>query len=127
MRYFLDMDTKKENGWSKRDDLVQVVESAPKNSEAYKSAILQLTDEPEIPHCLYHVWNWFWELHGGRSSGFNGPEPILYSEINAWVNTKKILIHDFEIDIIKKMDSIYLNFVNEHRQAKKPKNKGNKK
>jgi hypothetical protein len=119
MNWILDMDTKNENGYTKREELMQVINSTPQDSKAHISAYDQLINEPEIPYCVSHVYDWFWDLHRGRASGFNGPEPISYLDIYSWSVLKSIELRDIEIDILKIMDSIYLNFVYSKKAKKK--------
>ena len=123
MSWFLDMDTKNENGYTKREEFMQVLNSTPPDSKMYMSAYSHLVDEPEIPYCVFHVWEWFWDLHGSRASGFNGPEPISYLDIYSWSVLKNIELRDIEIDILKTMDCTYLNFVHSktNKKAKKKK------
>jgi len=39
---------------------------------------------PEIPAALAHIWDWFCELSFSRTGHGAGPNPIAYSEIEAW-------------------------------------------
>lgn len=39
---------------------------------------------PPIPAALAHVWDWFGELSAARTGNGAGPNPIPYSEIEAW-------------------------------------------
>jgi hypothetical protein len=117
MNYVLDMDTQDEQGITKRDQLLQVIQSTPADSAPHQNAVATLDNEPEIPEAIEHVWDWFWELHRTRGSGMGGPEPITYLEIQAWNNLTENNIRDIEVEFLKLMDRLYLNFVNK----KKPK------
>lgn len=55
----------------------------------------------------------------------NGPNPISFQDILAWKNLYKVEIHDYEIEIIKRLDHIYLSH-NSDKQAQKRKSKGKK-
>jgi len=123
MQFTLEMDMPNEQGTTQRESLQHVLNSTPQDSPPYLSARAQLDEEPEIPYCLQHVWDWFWELNSGRPSGFNGPEPLTYSEIQSWKNVKEILVRDFEIDIIKYLDTLYLNHINAENKKKSRKKK----
>lgn len=103
----------------------QVLNQSAPGSLAYKSALEELENEPEIPACLEHVWQWFWFLHSTRSSGMNGPLPISYLEINSWQETTHTPIRPFEVNIIKQLDATYLSY-NHKEQKKKRENKGKK-
>ena len=53
---------------------------------------------------------WFWDLHNTRTNGFD-INPITYQEIMAWAVLNDIEITPLEVSIIKKLDSIYLEYI----------------
>ena len=107
------------------------MESTPKDSLPYQDAKKMLEAEPEIPHCLQHIWGWFWELHQARGAGFNGPLPLSYTEIQAWIDVKGIKIWPCEIGVIKEMDAKFMEHVAKKQKENEPKqpssSKGKKK
>ena len=109
-----------------RESYKQVLESANKDSPSYQSALEKLENEPSVPFCAEHLWNWFWELHSTRSAGMNGPDPISYLEIDAWEKKTGKIVHPFEVKIIKDLDAAYINFSHKERRKKQEKNKGKK-
>lgn len=114
MQFALEMDMPNEQGTTQRQSLQQVLNSTSQDSAPHLSAKAQLDEEPEMPYCLKHVWNWFWELNSGR----NDIEPLSYSEIKAWNDMKNAYIRPDEIDIIKYLDSKYLRYVGNKRAQK---------
>lgn len=78
-------------------------------------ALSELPEEPEIPECAMHIWEWFWTLHSRRQSGFESPQPLTYSEINAWVTLTRTPVFPQEIDALIQMDSAFLSQQAENR------------
>ena len=111
------------NGSTKRQSLMQVLETTPEDSAAYQSALVQLENQPEIPDWIQHIWEWFWELNRTRQSSMSGAEAISYREIKAWNYLKKINIRDLEVDILLLIDSIYLKIMRKKTDASLPANK----
>lgn len=66
-----------------------------------------LIPEYEIPPAGQHLWEWFHVLTHRRGSGF-GLSLIPYSEIKSWIEVRKVLIHDWEIEILVHMDYEFL-------------------
>ena len=110
-----------ESGVSQRESLEHVIKTTPEDSKAYKSAKAQLDAEPEIPFCLQHIWQWFWELHQTRAQGMDGPMPITFEEIQSWNFLKGIGITDLETDILKRFDSVYIQYVDKKNKEKRKK------
>jgi len=71
----------------------------------------------EVPIEGEHIWDWFWELSGRRPQGF-GNSLIPYSEIKSWVEVRKPLIYDWEIEILTKMDMAFLAGLQEVKKEK---------
>lgn len=61
---------------------------------------------------LAHLFDWFTEINRGRTGNGYGPNPILYSEIQAWSCLTGIKITPSELGVLKTLDSIYLNQFN---------------
>ena len=67
---------------------------------------------PDFPYELAHIWSAFLYLCSGRSSGFNGPEGLSFSEIKAWSELTATPVSPSDVEIIKKLDSVYLRAAN---------------
>ena len=68
------------------------------------------------------VADWFWELHGARgSSGFGAPEPLRYTEIEAWARLTGVRLNPWGLRLLKMVDGIYLELAAERmrREADK--------
>jgi hypothetical protein len=68
-----------------------------------------------------HVWGWFWQLSQRRTAGFDSPNPISWTEIQAWRELTRAMILPEEIDLILMMDSAWLEAVAQHREEQKDK------
>lgn len=115
------MDMPDDSGSTRRDSLMQILNHAPEGSEMYDSALAQLEDAPEIPFYLEHIWTWFWQVHRGRTYGMSGPSPLTWPDIQSWTTLLQTNIRPIEVEILKEIDSVYLEYV-----AKKQKKKGQK-
>jgi hypothetical protein len=69
---------------------------------------------PDFPEEVLHVWSAFLLLSETRSQGFSGPLPINYSEIKSWIELTGNYLSPWEIDAIKKLDTVYMRVVNKH-------------
>lgn len=76
--------------------------------------------EYEIPLAGLHLWDWFWDLSSRRPQGF-GISHIPYSEYGSWLNIRKPLIYDWEIEILTKMDQAFLQAHQELKKSTKSK------
>lgn len=55
-----------------------------------------------------HILGWFFELDLTRSAGPHGPEPIGYTEIEAWSRLRDVSLEGWELAALLKMDQRYL-------------------
>ncbi|MDI6742662.1 MAG: hypothetical protein QMD11_07970 [Smithella sp.] len=62
----------------------------------------------DIPDFVNYLWQWFLELSRGRGYAEYGPMPLSYSEIKAWAQLTKTELQSWELNVIKKIDLIYL-------------------
>jgi hypothetical protein len=62
---------------------------------------------PDIPAALSHIWEWFCELSGARSGNGGGPNPIAYTEIEAWARVTGRLIAPRDVHGIMALDSAF--------------------
>jgi hypothetical protein len=61
------------------------------------------------------LWDIFFELNGTRPVGFDGPLQITFSEIESFSRLKGYDLKPWEVDVIKKLDYVYLDVVKETR------------
>lgn len=80
-------------------------------------------DGPEVPWAGMRVWSLFIDLNRARGSGF-GPKPITHQEIEAWSHIRREPVRTWEIDIIRALDTAFLEVAHQHsteeRHSDKP-------
>jgi hypothetical protein len=64
---------------------------------------------PEFPTELEYLWDYFLELSSTR------PQPITYQEIAAWRDLTDNPITSLDVEVIKRLDRIYLKVVSNGR------------
>jgi len=70
---------------------------------------IELMPDKECPQALIHIWVWFLDLAGSRTSAGFGMNPIAYSEIDAWARLTRQTPTSFEVGILKRLDRIYIS------------------
>lgn len=60
------------------------------------------------PHAVEHVWRWYCELGGARTSNGFGLNPISYSEIRAWADLTGADPTPWEVSLLKRLDMVTL-------------------
>lgn len=113
------LDLPDDNGNTERSRLEQLINTQKEDSVLYLEAKQKLEDDSNVPACLEHVWQVFWQLNATRGAGMNGPAPICYSEIEAYMRLTDTKLYPFEVNIIKDMDKTYLSSVNEKTKKDK--------
>lgn len=77
----------------------------------------ELTPEaPEIPDQVEHVWNWFWEISGQRSSGMADAEPIAWRDISEWSRLTGNSLHPEELRMLIEMDAAFRSALADERK-----------
>jgi hypothetical protein len=56
-----------------------------------------------------YVWDWWCRLHQARGHGAAGPQPIGYTEIDAWARLTQRRLDLLEIDCLVTIDRLFLN------------------
>lgn len=72
------------------------------------------------PLALEHVWNWFSDLCGARTSNGFGLNPITFSEIAAWAQLTGNAPSSWEVSLLKRLDLAYLARQGKGAQAAAP-------
>lgn len=75
--------------------------------------------KPEIDETLEDVWEYYWQLRRATAGGVNGPQPISFTEIQAWATLCDIMILPQEIEDIRLLDDHYLYNTYEINNVKK--------
>jgi hypothetical protein len=66
---------------------------------------------PEFPYVLEGLWSIFLELSNTRSQGYSAPLPISYQEVKAWCDLTGINLSPWEVQVIKRLDTVYIKVV----------------
>jgi hypothetical protein len=69
---------------------------------------IDLLPDKECPYALAHVWAWFLDISGSRTSAGFGMNPIAYSEIDAWARLTGQRPTAIEVGILKRLDRLYI-------------------
>lgn len=64
----------------------------------------------DCPDWLIYIWHDFLELNQSRGSNGFVANPISYQEIDCWNRLTGKAVTQFEVDTIKMIDSIYLDY-----------------
>ena len=72
---------------------------------------------PEVPEAGEEIWDWYWDLRDRAGGGFSGPEPLKYSEIDAWLRLNRHDLSVLELDMLKQLDDSFM--ANYHKLKEK--------
>lgn len=61
----------------------------------------------------------FLELHSCRSSNGYGPNPLSYTEIQAFYQLNQVPVQPWEVLVLRHFDSVYLKCYDEEQDKKK--------
>ena len=93
------------DGITQREHLEQVERQIGRRPEA-------LEPPTDFPMLLSHVWSAFCSLSNSRASGFSGPSPITYTEIQSWKEATQTPLDPWEVEAIKRIDVVYMEVTN---------------
>jgi len=79
---------------------------------------VETPEQPDVPVCAQHVWDWWWELNARRPPGFDNLEPISYTEICSWLFVTRRHVAPEELDWLVRMDNAWLVAIAEERRLK---------
>lgn len=63
---------------------------------------------PELPTPLRYLWNHFAMLHRARGGNGFGPNPLSWSEINAYCQLNRTSLTSWELEALRLLDDAYL-------------------
>jgi hypothetical protein len=84
----------------------------------YRITDPRLNEKP-LSHLAEPIWNTFWTLHSTRQIGQTGFQPLTYLEIEAFMRLMDIDLEPYEVQIIKRMDIVFLNTLNTTKESTK--------
>tara|TARA_R110000822_G_scaffold29328_2_gene86438 strand:+ start:248 stop:592 length:345 start_codon:yes stop_codon:yes gene_type:complete len=93
------------DGITQREHLEQVERQIGRRPEALEAPT-------DFPMLLSHVWSAFCSLSNSRASGFSGPSPITYTEIQSWKEATQTPLYPWEVEAIKRIDVVYIGVTN---------------
>lgn len=88
------------DGVTERQHLEQVEKQTGRRPKALNG--------PEFPSGLEYIWSSFFEASKGRSSGFSGPNPLSYQELESWMRLTQTPLTPRDISVIKRLDQVYM-------------------
>jgi hypothetical protein len=62
---------------------------------------------PPLPDGFGYLVLWFNELHRRRQSGPNGPQPLVWSEIESWARQTGRTLSQWELRVLTTLDDAY--------------------
>jgi len=74
---------------------------------------------PEIPAALEHLWGWFCEISAARSGNGGGPNPIAFTEIEAWARLTGRRIRPRDVEAIMLLDGAFFAHLGEQDQKRR--------
>lgn len=61
-----------------------------------------------MPNDVTYVFDWFLDLQAGRQYTSFGPVPFSWTDIKSWAELKNIDLMSWEVDVIKKIDMLFI-------------------
>ena len=77
--------------------------------------------QPDIPEDGVDLWEWYWQLRNAASFGASGPNPLAYTEMQAWSHLFQIHLSALDIRLLMVLDQQYLVGWYENQKAAQPK------
>lgn len=87
----------------------------PKASEKMKKEVESKLEEPDIPDGRELVWIIFWELFSSERTS--------YTEIFSYLQLNRLTLSDYELELLRIMDSVACGLVADIRYPDRHKNK----
>jgi hypothetical protein len=95
------------------------LESAARQGHAGSAAKLAAATMAP-PAAVAHLWHWWLDLHQGRRTGGFGPEPLGWSDIDAWARLCCTAPRVDEVRAIMRIDAAWLSALAERRKSEAP-------
>ncbi len=73
---------------------------------------------PEVPEAGTDLWDWFWDIRAGVPSGFNGPDVIAHTELEAWARLTRTTLQPVHIRLLRALDQQFISSHSEIRAKK---------
>lgn len=86
--------------------------------EYNQQAGAETPEQPTVPQCAQHVWEWWWQLNARRPPGFDSLVPLSYTELLAWLQLTGRYVAPEEIEWLIQMDNAWLVAIAQERKYK---------
>ncbi len=64
---------------------------------------------PDPPAAASDIWDWYWELRAAAPSGMNGPNPVSWTELEAWSRLTARPLSRRQLHLLRLLDVAFLN------------------
>lgn len=65
-------------------------------------------DGPPVPPQVTHILEWFFELSSARTGNGFGPNPLTWTDFDAWARLMNRVVRPWEIEMLRALDRCYL-------------------
>ena len=96
------MDHQNEDGATRRETAQSIFGQTGKWPEDYPEG-------PPFPDALHYLWGWFVVLSAGRGSSGFGPNPLSWSDFDAWSRLMRVVPDMWEVTALRELDVTYLS------------------
>jgi hypothetical protein len=97
------------NGKTKRETLTAQLERARRKRAVRRVAEIKAElAMPPFPRAAAYIWQAYRRLRRRAAVGFSGPQPIAWSDIDAFLRRSGVWLRPWEIQIIESIDDVYL-------------------
>jgi len=69
-------------------------------------------ESPPFPTLVSHIWSAFIALSSARTNGYNGPNPLTYTDIKAWAELTNSYVSSRDVEAIKLLDTVFIRTQN---------------
>ena len=82
-------------------------------------------EQPTVPICAQHVYDWWWELNARRGPGFDTLAPLTYGEVAFWARLtgRQHIVTPVEVRWLMTADDAWLRTIAEERKGKQDREK----
>jgi hypothetical protein len=91
--------------------------------EYNQQAGAQTPEQPTVPICGQHIWDWWWELNARRPPGFDSLAPLSYTEILSWIFLTGKALKYTDIGLLIEMDNAWINTIATERKDRSERDK----
>ena len=88
-----------------------------------QQAGVESPEQPLVPPCAVHVWEWWWELNARRPPGFDALAPLSYTEIHSWILLTGRYMRPEEVRWLITMHNAWMKAIAEERKYKREREK----